>query len=157
MAQPCTRRLLNNLAKNLWPPYRGKRAGRLIKAREANRVYDITQVNPRQKDHSKVKINLRGHNPSNCISISTKPQFTSVSDWQGRNFVPSLFLSNVMSLAPKIDEVSHVVQNANYDLVCNTESWLRQHISDSVIAINGYNIIRRDRTEATHGGVCMYV
>ena len=62
-----------------------------------------------------------------------------------------------MSLAPKIDEVSHVVQNANYDLVCITESWLRQHIPDSVIAINGYNIIRRDRKEATHGGVCMYI
>ena len=62
-----------------------------------------------------------------------------------------------MSLAPKIDEVSQVVQNANYDLVCITESWLRQHIPDSVIAINGYNIIRRDRKEATHGGVCMYI
>ena len=62
-----------------------------------------------------------------------------------------------MSLAPKIDEVSHVVQNANYDLVCIMESWLRQHIPDSVIAINGYNIIRQDRKEGTHGRVCMYI
>ena len=74
-----------------------------------------------------------------------------------KNFVPSLFLSNVMSLAPKIDVVSRVVQNANYDLVCITESWLRLHIPDSVIVINGYNIIRRDRKEATHGGVCIYI
>ena len=66
-------------------------------------------------------------------------------------------LSNVMSLAPEIDEVSHVVQNPNYDLVCITESWLRQHIPDSVIAINGCNVIRRDRKEATHGEVCMYI
>ena len=157
MAQPCTRPLLNNLAKNLWSRYRGKRAGRSTKTKEANRTYKITQVNPRPKDHSKAKINSRGHDPSNCISITTKLQFTSVPEPQARNFVPSLFLSNVMSLAPKIDEVSHVVQNANYDLVCITESWLRQHIPDSVIAINGYNIIRRDRKEATHGGVCMYI
>ena len=150
MAQPCTRPLLNNLAKNLWSRYRGKRAGRSTKTKEANRTYKITQVNPRPKDHSKAKINSRGHDPSNCISITTKLQFTSVPEPQARNFVPSLFLSNVMSLAPKIDEVSHVVQNANYDLVCITESWLRQHIPDSVIAINGYNIIRRDRKEATH-------
>ena len=91
------------------------------------------------------------------MSITNKPQFTSLPAFQGRNFVPSLFLSNVVSLAPKIDEVSHVVQNANYDLVCITESWLRQHIPDSVMAINGNNIIRRDRKEATHGGVCMYI
>jgi len=42
-------------------------------------------------------------------------------------------------------------------LVCITLSWLRQHIPDSVIAINGYNIIRWDRKEAIHGGVCMFI
>lgn len=36
-------------------------------------------------------------------------------------FVPSLFLSNVASLAPKIDEVNNVVTNANFDVVCITE------------------------------------
>ena len=56
-----------------------------------------------------------------------------------------------------VQQDSHVVQNDNYDFVCITESWLRQLIPDSVIAINGYNIIRRDRKEATHGGVCMYI
>ena len=96
MAQPCTRPLLNNLAKNLWSRYRGKRAGRSTKTKEANRTYKITQVNPRPKDHSKAKINSCGHDPSNCISITTKPQFTSVPESQARNFVPSLFLSNVI-------------------------------------------------------------
>ena len=96
MAQPCTRPLLNNLARNLWSRYRGKRAGRSTKTKEANRTYKITQVNPRPKDHSKAKINSRGHDPTNCISITTKLQFTSVPEPQARNFVPSLFLSNVM-------------------------------------------------------------
>ena len=62
-AQPCTRPLLNNLAKNLWSRYRGKRAGRSTKIKEAYRTYKITQVNPRPKDHSKAKINSRGHDP----------------------------------------------------------------------------------------------
>ena len=95
MAQPCTRPLLNNLAKNLWSRYRGKRAGRSTKTKEANRTYKITQVNPRPKDHSKAKINLRGHDPSNCISITTKPQFTSGLNFRipRNSFPPHLHVS----------------------------------------------------------------
>ena len=62
-----------------------------------------------------------------------------------------------MSLAPKIDELRHVLQNANLDCVCITESWLRSHIHDNVVALKGFNIIRRDRVESEHGGVCVYV
>lgn len=108
-------------------------------------------------DHIKAEISFRRHNPMNCISINTKPHIIRVLKGQGKHFVPSLFLSNVMSLSPKIDEVSHVVQNANFDLVCITESWLQEHIPDSAVAINGYNLIRRDKKESTHGGVCMYI
>ena len=72
-------------------------------------------------------------------------------------FVPSLLLSNVMSLAPKIDEIREVVHNVNFDLVCITESWLKDHIDNNSVAISGYNVIRQDRTEAEHGGICLYV
>ena len=72
-------------------------------------------------------------------------------------FVPSLLLSNVMSLAPKIGEIREVVHNANFDLVCITESWLKDHIDNNSVAISGYNVSRRDRTEAEHGGICLYV
>ena len=73
MAQPCTRPLLNNLAKNLWSRYRGQRAGRSTKTKEANRTYKITQVNPRPKDHSKAKTNSRGHDLSNCLHHHQTP------------------------------------------------------------------------------------
>ena len=69
----------------------------------------------------------------------------------------SFLVSNVMSLAPKIDELRHVLQNANLDCVCITESWLRSHIHDNVVALKGFNIIRKDRVESEHGGVCVYV
>ena len=59
-----------------------------------------------------------------------------------------LYLSRtVMSLAPKVDELRHVVKYANLGLVCITESWLKSHIHDNVVALENYNIIRRDRTE----------
>ena len=66
-------------------------------------------------------------------------------------------LRNVMSLAPKVDELRHVVKYASLDLVCSTESWLKSHIQDNVVALESYNIIRRDRTEAEHCGVCVCI
>ena len=120
-----------------------------MKAREATRRYNILRVQTKLMDHTEENFNSRCHNPANCIQPAV--------EGQSKLFVPSMFLSNAMSLSPKIDEVSHVVQNANFDLVCISETWLQQHIPDSAVAINGYNLIRRDRQETIHGGVCMYV
>ena len=49
-----------------------------------------------------------------------------------------------MSLSPKIDEVREVIRDGNYEF-------------DNVINVQGYNLIRRDRVEGTHGGVCVYI
>ena len=62
-----------------------------------------------------------------------------------------------MSLAPKIDEVRVAIQNANFDFVCMTEVWLKEHHDDNIVNIAGYNIIRRDRVDVQHGGICIYV
>jgi len=62
-----------------------------------------------------------------------------------------------MSLAPKIDELRHVIHNANLDFIGITESWLWSHIHDNVVALERFNIIRRDRVDSEHGGVCMYI
>ena len=88
-----------------------------------------------------------------CITLS-QPN-TSVR--QDRHFVPSLILFKLMSLAPKIDELAHVVLNANFDLVCITETWLQKHTPDSTVTIQGYNLVRLDRSEAVHRGVCVYL
>ena len=62
-----------------------------------------------------------------------------------------------MSLAPKIDEIRHVADYANLDCICVTESWLQSHISDDVIALNGFNIARMDRSHTVHRVVCCYI
>ena len=69
--------------------------------------------------------------------------------------VPAFFL--VISLAPKINEVCHVDQNTNFDFVCITESWLKLLIQDSVVSLDGFNLVRRDRKKIMHGGVCTYI
>ena len=141
--------------RSRWPRYRGKRAGKQVKDRTSCEGFRFRRVKPRQpKRNCRFKKQNRSRNPFNCTPIVPAPSQPNSNE---THFVPSFFLSNVMSLAPKIDEVSTVVQNANYDLVCSTETWLRRHIPDSAVNITGYNLIRLDRKEAMHGGVCLYV
>ena len=73
------------------------------------------------------------------------------------NFVPSFLLSNTMSLAPKVDEIRSVVLNHPVDFACFTETWLTDSVHNNVINIPGFNIVRRDRVNGQHGGVCCYV
>ena len=62
-----------------------------------------------------------------------------------------------MSLAPKITEVAEFAVRKDIDLVCFTETWLKERIADSVVKIPNYSIIRLDRQVVEHGGVCLYV
>ena len=73
------------------------------------------------------------------------------------HYVPKFLLFNVMSLVPKINEVQEVVRSGNYQFISLVETWLQNHIHDHVIDIEGYNLIRRDRINGQHGGVCMYI
>ena len=54
----------------------------------------------------------------------------------------------------------HLVSNANLDINCITETWLKDHISTNydhiknhTVSVSGYNIIRRDRKVVEQGGV----
>ncbi|EDO47366.1 predicted protein [Nematostella vectensis] len=138
-----------------WPFYRGRRAGMQVKARELYRRHNIDKVRPRPMDRE-ARRPSSAHNPNNCVQVSTTNsiQKTPISL---NAFVPALLLSNVMSLAPKIDEVREAISNANLDLACITETWLRNHIHNNVIAVSGYNLVRRDRTKDQHGGVCIFI
>ena len=62
-----------------------------------------------------------------------------------------------MSLAPKIDEVRSVMSSSSIDLACIVETWLQEHIHDNIISIPDFNVVRRDRIEGQHGGICVYV
>ena len=72
-------------------------------------------------------------------------------------FSPSLLLSNTMSLASKIDEITLCISEMKPDLACFTETWLHDGISIDCINIPGYNRIYKNRTSGIHGGVCTYI
>ena len=141
-----------------WPSYRGTRAGRQVKEREVYRHRHIAVISSRSANHGpyRLKSSHKYCNNANLLAIPPTPSKAEPAK-SSKLFMPSFFLSNVMSLAPKIDEVREVVHYADFDLVCITETWLKDHIDNNIVAISGYNVIRRDRTEAVHGGVCLYI
>ena len=49
------------------------------------------------------------------------------------------------------------MSNELIDIIAVTESWLSDEISDSVVSINGYTVIRRDRSTGIGGGVMCYI
>ena len=69
-------------------------------------------------------------------------------------FGPSLLLSNTMSLAPKIDEITLCIIELKPNLACFTGNWLHDCINTNSINIPGYNLIYKNRH---HSGVCTYI
>lgn len=72
MACNHSRLFFNTLGKGFWPRFRGKRAGRLVKAREAIQRHEILQVELRRPLNRKIQFEVthRRHNPENCVYIS---------------------------------------------------------------------------------------
>ena len=55
-----------------------------------------------------------------------------------------------MSLSPKIDEIRLYVQDHVPDIMCFTETWLKDTVENSVIHIRNYTLVRKDRIYAQH-------
>ena len=124
MAHNLSKLDFNRFGNGLWPRYRGKRAGRLVKMKEQLQHRRIDIVQPSQTKRG-TNTNRKTYNPKNCVYISSttsNPLVNCLKKGSPSNFVPTFLLSNVMSLAGKIDEVCHVVRNANFDFICITES-----------------------------------
>lgn len=69
-----------------------------------------------------------------------------------------IFLWNIRSLFPKIDIVLEFVGAvAGIGLLCINETWLKPELTDGLICMNGYTIVRNDRVPRRGGGSCIYV
>ena len=74
-----------------------------------------------------------------------------------RFYLPSLLLSNIRSLAPKVDELEMVASLNEVSIICITETWLTPNIPDSAVLLPNFFLFRNDREFSTGGGVCTYV
>lgn len=66
---------------------------------------------------------------------------------------------NVQSLSArsfsKFEELKLTFTQSKADIICFTETWLDNSIADSMICIEGYQLIRNDRNRRG-GGICVY-
>ena len=83
-----------------------------------------------------------GHCRSNCVDILSDRNSQVVTK-NTTSKVPHLMLTNVMSLAPKIDEVTEFIIRNKINLSLITETWLKETVPDSVINIPGFTLLRR--------------
>ena len=122
-----------------------------MKDRESRQLIQVISLGA--VEHVSTRISYKCCNPDNLITIPTKKPIEASKHL----YMPSFLLSNAMSLAPKIDEIRDTVHYANFDFICITETWFKDHIDNNVISISGYNVARPDRCKAEHGGVCIYI
>ena len=79
--------------------------------------------------------------------------------------VPNIMMGNVRSLRNKCDELSalskFMFEYRESSMICLTETWLSDKDTDASVNIDGFTLIRSDRTEEAGkkcgGGVCMFV
>ena len=68
----------------------------------------------------------------------------------------SLLYYNATSLFPKLDHLKAECSLLNPDIICITEIWLDDSITDNELRIPGFNLVRLDRNH--HGGeVAIYI
>ena len=71
--------------------------------------------------------------------------------------MPVFLLSNVCHRLNKTDEISVLFSQCAPSIVCLTETWLTPDIPDSVVDMQGYEILRKDRLSGLGGGVAVYI
>ena len=110
-----------------WP--RGRRAGLKTRAQESRKICNIPVFTSPRVFYAN-SISTRTANVNNLIPIPTRKPTEHCAT--GTHFVPSLMLSNPMSLVPKLSEVQELLLREKVQIGCIVESWLKHHISDSV-------------------------
>ncbi|KAI5727884.1 hypothetical protein M8J77_008146 [Diaphorina citri] len=64
---------------------------------------------------------------------------------------------NAQSLSAHMHEIRTLIDNADLHAILISESWLKPSISDSLVNISGYTLVRHDRLVRRGGGVAMYI
>ena len=63
---------------------------------------------------------------------------------------------NIVSLPKRFDEINLTMSNKLLDIMSVSETRLNSTITDGMIHVDGYDIIRKDRSR-NGGGVCIYL
>ena len=92
----------------------------------------------------------------NCSSQSVSSDFLSCLKSIPKEKGFKMAFLNIVSLLPKIDEISHSMSNKLIDLIAFNETRLDPNITNGMVHLNDYDLIRKDRSR-NGGGVCIYL
>ena len=56
-----------------------------------------------------------------------------------------------------IDELQVIVDDYDIDVACITETWFREYMDDTSLALEGFCLERKDRDNRRGGGVACYI
>ena len=101
---------------------------------------------------------IQMQNPANP-KVDDDPVNTPKEDQWAENFPRKglhMIHINARSLRHKIHEVSIIARSTHAGIIGITETWFDESITEEEASIEGYNIIRNDRT-SLGGGVCLYI
>ena len=59
---------------------------------------------------------------------------------------------NARSLAPRLNDICHLVDSERLDILCVSETWLTEDVLDAVLLVPGYRLFRCDRPGGRRGG-----
>ena len=91
---------------------------------------------------------------SDSNSSSSSSSFSSSNSILQEHF--SVVKYNVQSLLNKVDILESEL--SSFDVVCLSETWLDNRITDNDINMHGFKVpYRRDRQGDNHGGICVCV
>ena len=142
---------LDQISRDCTPNHYYALNSQLSSSQYNNQQQFISNYFPVHKPKSR---RIRSAQPShitgdNLVKIALNPS-------QPDSRIPTIFVSNIRSIAPKIDELECVVNQNDSDIVCITETWLSDEIPDNAIAMHGFSLFRKDR-EKRGGGVAIFV
>ena len=115
---------------------RGQRGGKIRRIQ--------TQIT---HDRKTIRHKTRGVNPNNNIEIKRK-EYTNFQ-------FPNVYLANARSINNKKDDLSCEIKANGVDIAVITETWLKENTPNEPLAIQGYDLMRKDRTIKRGGGVCV--
>ena len=102
------------------------------------------------------RVSYKARNRKNLLIIPLNTSDSLLTTIRSE-FASNTLLSNVMTLAPKIDEICLFTSQDNFDYIFLTETWLRFAVGDNHVTLPNYNLTRRDGNLGIHGGLCLYL
>lgn len=108
--------------------------------------------------HFQRLLGMLDNDPNNAPATSCIPRIVMNCALKTNNL--NICHVNIQSLCArqmsKFDEFKMCFYDSKIDVICLTETWLTNDVPDSLIEIDGYNIVRNDRKYSRGGGLCVY-